>query len=61
MTFRDSMRSKRVAVGGEAATVTRTGVGSLVAEGEAQRRVQTVGAALKWVIASVRSSRQIVG
>jgi len=55
------MRSKRVAVGGDAATVTRTGVGSLVAEGEAQRRVQTVGAALKWVMPSDWSRRQIVG
>jgi len=46
------MRSKRRGEGGEAATVTRTGAGSGEAEGEeeAQRRVRTVGAALKWVM-----------
>lgn len=39
-------------MGGDAATVTRTGFWRRAAEGEAQRRVLTVGAALKWVMGS---------
>ena len=48
-------------MGGDAATVTRTGLGSFSASLEAQRRVFTVGAALKCVIFSVFSSFQIRG
>ena len=48
-------------MGGEAATVTRTGEESLTASFEAQRSVLTVGAALKWVIFSVFRSFQING
>lgn len=53
--------SKRWAVGGDAATVTRTGLGSLSASLAAHKSVLTVGAALKWVIFSVFSSFQISG
>jgi hypothetical protein len=41
------MVRKRCAVGGDAATVTRTGCGSFSAFLSAQRSVLTVGAALK--------------
>lgn len=52
---------KRCAVGGDAATVTRTGRESFVALGEAQRSVFTVGAALKCVIGWSLRSDQIRG
>lgn len=56
--MRSDICSKRRGVGGEAATVTRTGVGRGDEEGEAQRRVSTVGAALKcvmdWVVRRVQ-------
>jgi hypothetical protein len=61
MRFRLDICSKRWAVGGEAATVTLTGFSSFAASGEAQRRVFTVGAALKWVMFSVFRSFQIRG
>jgi len=61
MRFRFVICSKRYAVGGEAATVTRTGFSSFSASGHAQRRVFTVGAALKWVMFSVLRSFQIRG
>ena len=61
MRFRFVICSNKCAVGGEAATVTRTGLGSLVASFAAQRRVLTVGAALKWVMFSVLRRFQIRG
>jgi hypothetical protein len=61
MRFRFVICSKRCAVGGEAATVTRTGFSSFEASLEAQRRVLTVGAALKCVMFSVLRSFQIRG
>jgi hypothetical protein len=59
MRFKLVIVSKRCAVGGEAATVTRTGFSSFSASFAAQRRVLTVGAALKWVIFSVFRSFQM--
>lgn len=53
--------SKRCAVGGLAATVTRTGSGSLSASLDAQSSVLTVGAALKCVIPSSLRSFHIRG
>lgn len=48
-------------MGGDAATVTRTGCSSLAAALEAQRIVLTVGAALKCVIFSSLRSFQMSG
>jgi hypothetical protein len=61
MRLRLVICSKRWAVGGEAATVTRTGEASFSAAFEAQSRVLTVGAALKCVMFSVLRSFQIKG
>lgn len=53
--------SKRCAVGGLAATVTRTGRGRRSASAELHSSVLTVGAALKCVMPSSLRSRQISG